>query len=292
MPGGEWQPVLFPLSNNRELTATVKDSKISFLAENEPGFTITDLPEDKTIYIGTTFSLNMTLTNKTATEYVGSMFPRIIKKDSDDLIGWGSNVNVQLTGDETMPFEYVGSLTPDTNVTLEPGEYRLYFYSQESKKAICDPIPITLAERPAKTSIEVTDFKFEGMQPGDIAKFTWTVTCTEGYYNESMTLYILDSADRMITYRSVSPYLNAGESMKCTIEVPFNDRDFGYYSGALYYDSKRQNEASFSYLEHTTLIEEVTSEAADAAVYDLQGRRVIKPASGHIYIMGNKLIRF
>lgn len=292
VPGGEWQPVLFPLSNNSELTATVKDSNISFVAENEPGVTITDLPEDKTIYIGTTFSLSMTLTNKTDTEYLGSMFPRIIKSGSSKVLAWGSSTNIELTGNQTMPFEYVGSLTADADVTLEPGEYQLYFYSQQSNQPICEPVPVTLDERPAKTSIEVTDFQFDGIQPGDIAKFSWTLTCTEGYYDDSMTLYLLDSDGKIVTYRSVSPYLNAGESKQCTIEIPLGDLDFGSYSGALYYDSRRQQEASFSYLDNSTSIEEVTLTPADSNVYDLQGRRVTKPAPGHIYIRGNKLIRW
>ncbi|MDE6534623.1 MAG: C10 family peptidase [Muribaculaceae bacterium] len=291
VPGGEWQRVFIPKSNISELTATVKDNYINFVAENAPGFTITDLPENKTIYIGTTFSLSMTLTNKTDTEYLGSMFPRIIKSGSEKVLAWGSSTNIQLAGSETMPFEYVGELTADASATLEPGEYLLYFYSQQSNQAINDPIPVILAERPAKTTIEVTDFKFDGIQPGDIAKFSWTITCTEGYYDDSMTLYILDSADKIQTYRSVSPYLNAGESKQCTIEVPLSDRDFGYYSGALYYDNRMQYKTPFSYLEHTTTIEELTPESADSAIYDLQGRKISNPARGHIYIRAGKLIR-
>lgn len=291
VPGGEWQPVLFPLSNNSLLTITVADSKAVFTAENEPGFTIADLPEDRTIYIGTKFSLPMTLTNKTATEYIGSMFPRIIKSDSDDLVGWGSSVGVELTGNETTEFEYTGTLSAAANTTLEPGSYRLYFYSQQSNRAICDPVPVTLAARPVRTSIEVTDFKFDGILPGDIAKFSWTVSCTEGYYDDEMTLFLLDSGDRIKSEHNIAPYLNQGESKQFSVEIPMSNLDYGTYSGALYYDAKRQQQATFTYAEQTTEINELTPEAASGAIYDLQGRRVTTLQPGHIYIRSGKLLR-
>lgn len=290
-PGGDWQRVQFPLSMNSELTATIANSKASFVAESKPGFTITDLPEDKTIYIGSTFALTMTLTNNTSTEYLGSMYPIIIKSDSNDEIGWGSQTPVQLAGDESKSFEYVGSLTAANGETLTPGKYRLYFFSQQSQSAICDPVAITLADMPLNNKIEVTDFSFDGIV-NNTAKFTWKVTCTEGYYDKDIRLYILDSGNRIATYRDVDLYLSAGESKDITVEIDLGDLDYGNYSAALMYDNALKERVAFAHVETTTSIESVTAgEQTDAAIYDLQGRRVTHPTPGRLYIRANTLIR-
>lgn len=290
-PGGEWQPVVFPLSSNSELTATVSDSKISFVAENEPGFTITDLPENKTIYIGATFAIPMTLTNKTDKEYIGSMYPMIIKSDSDDEVGWGTNVPVEISGGQTMTYNYVGKLQSKTGI-FEPGSYRLYFYSQQTNSPLCDTIPVTIAQMPEKTSYEVTDLKFLGMQPGDKAKFSMTVTCTEGYFDSYFLLVIWYSNGESAIYDRVSLMLEQGQSQEVTCEMDMSNLEFGDYRVSAYDNgSSITPYVNFSYSKESTEIHQISSKSTDSAIYDLQGRRVINPASNHIYIRSGKLFR-
>ncbi|MBD5352487.1 MAG: hypothetical protein HDR86_06630 [Bacteroides sp.] len=57
------------------------------------------------------------------------------------------------------------------------------------------------------------------------------------------------------------------------------------------YDAKRQQQATFTYAEQTTEINELTPEATSDATYDLQGRRVTTLQPGHIYIRSGKLLR-
>ena len=290
VPGGEWQRVLFPLSLNSELTATVTGNKMTMVAENEPGFTITDLPEDKTIYIGTRFAIPMTLTNKSTTEYVGNMYPIIIKSDSDDEVAWGTQVPVDLSGKETIDYSYVGKLSSKTG-TIEPGTYRIYFFSAQTNQAICDPVPITLADAPAKTTYEVTDMKFLGMQPGDLAKFSMKVTCTEGYFDSSFLVVVWYDNGNSAVYTSVSAMLDQGQSEEVTCELNLSNLDYGNYRVSAYDGGVISPMVNFSYTENTTEIEEIGAEGADSAIYDLQGRKVTNPTQGHIYIRAGKLIR-
>lgn len=292
IPGRDWEIIRSPLSGNNTLTATVSGSTATFSAPDAAKISVADLKLETALYWGETCKISFSVTNSGKSEFYDGLIPVLISADGTSLVAQGATYPIDVLAGATEQAEYIGTFTAET--TPAAGTYLLGI-CDPSGRLVCSPIEVQLNSTPAATTLTVSNLKMLSENPfrgeGN-AVFQFTVTCTEGYYADKLTLAIFHaSGGASITSGSTDVlYLGAGDSSTQTVELDLGELSTGSYMAAVFNGSEQLSSPVDFNVDTALGLTEIGSGqwTADNEIYDLSGRKVTSPRRG-MYIVNGKI---
>ena len=299
VPDGEWTAMRAPLSENASLTATVKGNTVSFSAPSAPQIEVSDLTLQTALYWGSPFELTFQVTNTGDTEYYGAVIPALISADGKSLEATSTTYPVDLLAGASEAAKYSGTFASQSSTVPAAGTYLLGLITSDGR-LVGEPVSVELKAQPATTTLEVRSLKMideATLRDGSTGSvsFEFEVECTAGYYAGAVTIAVFPSTggSSLAAGSSDTVYLEAGQSVTAVATLDLTELGVGEYMAAPFVGQQQVGSAtSFAVEPQPLAIEDVDTPLKPAAIYDLQGRRVLDPLPGRIYLTRNSLRRY
>lgn len=292
----EWQLMRAPLNANQTLIATVANGKITFAEPAAASIEATEMKLTTPLYWDQEFELTFTAVNSTDREFIGRVIP-VLCTTEGTIAAQAPAMPVTVSADSSQPLTYSGTLTAEN--APETGNYNMVLIDENSGEAISQPLPVTLKILTETTTVDASDLKPSIAEITDKSAvgFTATVSCTAGYINGPLNVYIFPSTGGTSLKHFYSPKvtLEAGESTTINLTLDLSDFAAGQYFIGIFNNGKQLAlSPAFTLPAESTSpgtgIDEVNADSGNAILYDLSGRRVTSPSRPGIYISNGRKI--
>lgn len=254
----------------------------------------TDLEISGKAYPGTNITVNALVSNTTSEPYVGLVRAALFSGGGNTLEAQLAAVNMEIMPGETKDLS-IPCYLPET--LASPKSYRLLLFN-EAGRSVCSPLTVSIKERPAEGTVQCSRIECTDTRKNSLT-FSLDVENVEGYYSNPIYVVILrrSGSGNPLDYFVTNPItLDKGGKTTLTVTSTFAAGKAGttyqavpfYLSGNNAIEMPQSQRTTFDlaegeYYEPETGIEEAAA-AAGTYVYDLQGRRVIRPQRGKVVI--------
>lgn len=295
--GTTWHDVAAPVGAVGSIHAVVENNTATLTVSEASYVSVEEIEAPATIYKGRQFPLKFTVVNHDDTEFLGDVYPVLIDPATEKAIASSVYRPVDIeAGESERITDYIGKFTALEDEDFAPGEYSLVFRNHEGKE-ISEAVKITVEADPGNTVFEVTGFKLDGTDPvtdKENVKFTFAITCEEGYFSDELHLYIFpgDGGGDLASAASDMIYLPAGEKHYGAVTINLSHLEDGDYMACLYKGNKEcTNVIRFTLATGDSGVETVTAGSLlpdETVIYDLNGVRRTSPLKGGIYIINGR----
>lgn len=299
--GKKWHDIQAPVGAVGSCKATVKDYRAILAAPEAAYVDVEEIKVPETIFVGRSFPLEFTVVNTTEDEFLGRVTPVLMSLSENKVVAESvyRPVDVGAGGRERIT-DYIGDFSALKGDELTPGEYWLFFRDGEGKR-VSEQVKVTLEANPGDAVIKVTGFRLDGEDPvtdKEKVKFTFAVTCEDGYFTDRIHLYIFpgDYGRDVAGASSDMIYLQAGDKHYGDVIIDLSGLKAGEYIAVLYHGSAMVSDEIRFRISPDTGVNELTPEnvGQNPVILDLSGR--IYPAAGTdsllpgVYIINGKKI--
>lgn len=260
-----WHDILVPISNP-VLTATCTSKAVTISRTAAVHLSAANVEILTPIYEKANYKISAKI-SVTESEYHGIITAKLYKPGTNNAAASDTLGIVNILADEPLDFESIGDFYNFNPALTAPTTYDLVL-ADNSGRNISDRIKVTVYPA-VKTSFTVTDIKFpEATIAGNIPQMpcnrisvSATVTCTEGYLNSPVTLYIFPrtsgNVNSLTALSSEQLFLTAGSSQEITVTGAYSAP--GKYFLAFYIDKDTwSDQVAFDLTEAVAGITDVT----------------------------------
>lgn len=260
-----WHDILVPISNP-VLTATCTTKAVTISRTSAVHLSTTNVELLTPIYEKSNYKISAKI-SVAESEYHGIITAKLYKPGTNNAAASDTLGIVNILSDEPLDFESIGDFYNFNPALTAPTTYDLVL-ADNSGRNISDRIKVTVYPA-VKTSFTVTDIKFpEATIAGNIPQMpcnrisvSATVTCTEGYLNSPVTLYIFPrtsgNVNSLTALSSEQLFLTAGSSQEITVTGTYSAP--GKYFLAFYIDKDAwSDQVAFDLTESVAGITDVT----------------------------------
>lgn len=290
--GKHWIEIKAPIGAIGSCHAIVSNHVATLSSPAAAAVSVAEIKVPDVIYKGREFPLEFTVDNKSDVEFLGTVTPVLVDPTTNEAIASSQYRPVDVQPDHTLRVgDYIGKFTALKGEDFEPGEYLLLFQDSEGKP-ISESVKVTVDPTPGAATIKVTGFKVDEEEPvkdKSAVKFTFAVTCEEGYFTGRVHIYIFpgDGGRDLAGANSDMMYIDTGEKHYGDIVMDLSTLDDGEYIAIMYYDGHAiTDQIRFRLADDTTGISAIESDANNAkTIFDLNGVRHTEPLRPGIYII-------
>lgn len=293
-PAGEcdYRLIRTPLSMNGSVRATVSGDSVYFSLDEVIGIQVADLAMATPLYWGENCEFTFTAKNIGDGEYYGSVIPLLVDANNN-IIAEGSPIPVDVESGDSAPLTYSGTFTAMAKTTPETGSYRLVLSDLSTGMAVSNFLDVTLKATPAATTIAIESIRLADITDTE-ASFAVTVSCTEGYFAQTLPLYLFKVAtgtmSSLESVRTPMYYVESGHTQTRDLTFDISGLESGQYMVDAYYNNAWMGHECYFKIEKQTAIEAVEAPEGALRTYNLQGMPVSHPGHG-LYIRGSRLVR-
>lgn len=290
--GKHWIDIPTPIGSIGSCHAIVSDHTATLSNPAAATVSVTEIKVPEVIYKGREFPLEFTIENKSDVEFLGKVTPVLVDPTTDEAIASSQYRPVDVEADSRIRVtDYIGDFSALKGEDLEPGEYLLLFHDSEGKP-ISDSVKVKVEPTPEATTIKVTGFQVDEEEPvrdKSAVKFTFAVTCEEGYFTGHLHIYIFpgDGGNDLAGANSEMMYITAGEKHYGAIVMDLSTLDNGEYIAIIYHDGHAvTDQIRFRLADDTTAVSVIGNDSKDSKqIIDLNGIYHTEPLRPGIYII-------
>lgn len=282
---GTYQDIPVKISDAQSTEMTVANGTATFTNQTPPSISITDVTEKTPFYLNSKFEITALVTNTGEEEYYNAIEAILVNSDGN-VAAVGETISIDLDKGESTTIDYVSTFTQaQQSVTFAAGDYTLYFITADTHKQLSDGYPITMqaATTPQITvTTPVASGDANSMDKNNLV-FTTSVSCTEGFFANSLSFVIFPYDPSQTSVRSVdvltSPtvFVNKGDTEQVTFTGSFSEGvDGGKYFGAVYNGNNPVSSYTYFTLKSSLGADNLAEDlpVVSTEVYTLGGIRV------------------
>ena len=289
---GEWFDIRGKVSSVKSYTATVNGNTTVFKADAAPQIYVSDIDVATPLYFNTNFRINATIENLSDSEYYGAIEAELLNS-RNQVVAVADIYPVDILGGESQNMVYEARFSRYNSQLGVPaaGTYTLVFVKESTSSVVSDPVTVQLLETPSSTSVSVTSFSVEGAAnavPADNLQFNISLKCNEGYFANTLSVYIFPATggSSLAYFTTPTLYVSAGESVSTKASGNFSQAAVGSkYMAAVYSGQTQLTDAiTFTVGSMSGIADIDAADNAPVEYYTVDGMRVDSPGKG-LYIV-------
>lgn len=250
----KWYDVRTQVSSVGSVTATVADGVATFTSGQPASVDIENITPQSDFYLGSKYYITATAVNTSTTEEYYGPVRAVFIDSTGNLVAVGEQYPLDIPAGESVEVDYVSDWLYFNSTTPDAGTYYLAFADASSVRTtssytlVSQPVQVTVNAAASDTEISVTDAHITDGNAVSVDKtdvsVTATVTCTSGYFANTLTLAIFPYTSGSVTseamFRTDAIFLGAGESQQVTAHGHFAEGVDGKKYIAVFYKGSTQ----------------------------------------------------
>lgn len=293
--GKNWNEIKAPVGATGSCKAEVNDGVATLIPQQVSTVSVAEITVPEIIYKGRQFPLEFTVINESDAEFLGDVTPVLVDSQTGKTMATSQYRPVDVEAHSRLRItDYIGKFSTEAGEDLEPGEYLLLFHNHEGK-SISEAVKVKIEPSPGDGTIKVSGFELDETDPvtdKSAVKFTFAVTCEEGYFTGRIHIYIFpgDYGRDVAGANSEMYYIEAGEKHYGSIIMDLSSLADGEYIAVLYHNGEEcSRQIRFKLSDNGAGISVTEDDKnGNQVIYDLSGKLRVAPLEPGVYIINGK----